>query len=125
MHSFYEVIRMKNIYQTIEDIKYTIADLERQLSDSELDSKKYNYIQNQLIENNEKLSRYYERASNLDIKSVVQDALEHSYFLESRNIYYTSYFLENVISSSDLDEFTKLVRKSAIKYLESLKSETV
>ena len=125
MHSFYEVIRMKKIYQTIEDIKYTIADLERQLSDSELDSKKYNYIQNQLIENNEKLSRYYERASNLDIKSVVQDALEHSYFLESRNIYYTSYFLENVISSSDLDEFTKLVRKSAIKYLESLKSETV
>ena len=116
---------MKKIYQTIEDIKYTIADLERQLSDSELDSKKYNYIQNQLIENNEKLSRYYERASNLDIKSVVQDALEHSYFLESRNIYYTSYFLENVISSSDLDEFTKLVRKSAIKYLESLKSETV
>ena len=116
---------MKNIYQTIEDIKYTIADLERQLSDSELDSKKYNYIQNQLIENNEKLSRYYERASNLDIKSVVQDALKHSYFLESRNIYYTSYFLENVISSSDLDEFTKLVRKSAIKYLESLKSETV
>ena len=48
-----------------------------------------------------------------------------TYFLESKNIYYTSYFLENVISSSDLDEFTKLVRKSAIKYLESLKSETV
>jgi hypothetical protein len=115
---------MKNIYQTIEDIKYTIADLEHQLSESELDSKKYNYIQNQLTVNDEKLSRYYERLGNLDIKSVVKDALEHSYFLESRNIYYTSYFLENVISSSDLDEFTKLVRKSAIKYLELLKSET-
>lgn len=125
MRSFYKVFSMLNIYQKIEDIKYRIADLEHQLSESILDSEKYNYVQNQLIENDEKLRKYSERLNKLDIKSVVQDALEHSYFLESKNIYYTDYFLENVISSSDLDEFTKLVRKSAIKYLESLKSEIV
>jgi len=53
------------------------------------------------------------RDTDLEVRMIIREVIKESYFLKSKNIYWTGYFIGQQVSDEDYFNFLRKVRKAS------------